>query len=308
MSSDRSPPDESAETGSPLDRIEATRRAVIAGLAGAIGWSTGLGRSLAATFANYLPLPNPDQEFIDPTRPPRPHLRVIRPKDFLYLDVEYENIAPDGDPATALVRVKGNAPALLIVNHQPQAIAEQAYQQVSTSQAKSMPSSDGGPYNGAASMEPAPTPPVVADARMAKPSRVVFVMPPGVSSIPFTLPEFLKAFRTWTMNLDYQAAPDTRLFLSAATIAAAMKGHFDQIAASLAVGAGGANTPLLNKALQQAYAAAVAQAVADGKVPEGPMVDAIIRQQIQRYLPGSAPQVFQHQPDTNREAEARTPA
>ena len=271
--------------------IDVTRRSIVSLLLAAVGWSAGIGRALAAS-SHTLAIPSLNEEFRTPGVLPRPHLRVIRPDDFIYLDVEYENIATAGDPAKALVRVDPAKPALLIVNHQPQAVADQAYEQVTKSEADTMGGTSAQPLG----VELAPTPPQVAGARMARPSRVAFVMPHGISSIPFTLAQLLKAFRTWEMNLDYQAAPDTRRFARVAVplIADGLKKHFDLAAAQLKSGAGAASQSALEKALQRAYAVAIAQAATNGGTPPASgAVDAIIRQEIGRNLPGSASQITQ---------------
>jgi len=283
-----------------LGQVEPTRRTVISLFLAASAWSAGLGRGLAATFFNplALPLPSPDDEFDVPGARTRTRLRVIRPDDFVYLDVEYENIAADGDPAKTLRRVNPGQPALLIVNHQPQAIADQAYQQVTVTEAATMPNSDGKPYSTptksepapAPKSEPAPVPPAVANARMAKPSRVAFVMPAEVSSIPFTLASLLTAFRTWAMNLDYQAAPDTRprlRFAAVPDVVAALKAHFDRLAALLAAGAGAADRAALNKVLAQTYAAVTARVVAGGGPVADQTIDTLIDQEFQRNLQAS---------------------
>ncbi len=271
--------------------IDVTRRSIVSLLLAAVGWSAGIGRGLAAS-SRTLVIPSLNEEFRTPGVLQRPHLRVIRPDDFIYLDVEYENIATAGDPAKALVRVEPAKPALLIVNHQPQAVADQAYQQVTKSEADTMGGTSAQPLG----VESAPTPPQVAGARMARPSRVAFVMPHGISSIPFTLAQLLKAFRTWEMNLDYQAAPDTRRFARVAIplVAEGLKKHFDQAAVRLKSGAGPASQSALEKALQRAYAVAIAQAATNGGTPPaGGAVDAIIRQEIGRNLTGSASQITQ---------------
>ena len=279
---------------SALDAVRSTRRAVLSLLLAAAGWSVGLGRGWAADFSALpLPIPSPDDEFKPAAGNTRPSFRVLRRDDFILLDVELENIAPFGSPATALRRLSLGKPALLIVKHQPQAIADQAFQQVSAAEAKSMPSRDGGPYSGPAGTQAAPTPPAVAETRMAGISRVALVMPPGVSSIPFTLPELLKAFRTWAMNLDYQAAPDTRLFaVSNIALASAAKAYLDQVASSVSVDIDPKNRTAFNKALQNVYAAVMARAALGGHPPSGEEVSALIRQQVQHYVPGNASQVL----------------
>ena len=271
---------------SPLRRIEATRRTIVKLFAAAAGWSASAGHGLGAILLPPKPLPlaDPDQEFVIPNTRRRLHFRVIRPQDFIYLDVELENLRPDADPATQLLRADAGRPSLLIVYHQPQAIADQAFQQVSAHDAATMPASDGGAYASPPSSEPAPVPPAVAQARMAMPSRVAFVMPSGVSSLPYTLPDLLDALRTWPMNLDLNAAPDTTGMLSFAVLPAllaAVKGHFDQIAVALGAGGAGANKSATSKAVQQAYShVAAVLAAQNGNNLSSDAIDGLIRQHL----------------------------
>jgi hypothetical protein len=272
-------------------QIAATRRTVITMLLAAAGWTAGLSRSLAAKVLNLTIQPSSSvaDAFSAATAGQRLRTRVIRPDDFIYLDVEYENIGFDGDPAKKLLRLNPGRQALLIVNHQPQAIADQAYQQVSATEASTMPDSTGQPYSSPAGSEPAPSPPQVAGVRMAQPSRVAFIMPPDVSSIPFTLPALVKAFRTWAMNLDYQAAPDPRLptiSFSRAAIAAVLKDQFDQIAASATKGVSAADRPLVAGALQKTYAS-IASRLASGQSLQSGAINALIGQEFQRNLRAS---------------------
>lgn len=275
---------------------EATRRSVLSLLLATAGWSVGLGRGLAASVAE-LALPNlsPDVEFQPAGGFKRPHLRVMRPGDFIFLDVELDNIAQVGDPVASLQRVSPGKPALLIVHHQPQAIADQAYQQVSQTEAHNMPSRDGGSYTGQPGTEAAPTPPAVAQARMAGNSRVAFVMPADVSSIAFTLEELLKAFRTWEMNLDYQAGPqvDQHPRVTGLSAATALKTYLDQVAGPISDKLDPKGKLLFEKALQDAYSTVISRAmIGGGGQQTTDSVNALLRQMVQRHLPGAASQVI----------------
>jgi hypothetical protein len=197
-----------------LGEINATRRSVIASLAAAVAVLAGRRHGLAA---NLQPLTGKSLQIstdaIDTLQAQNQRTRIVRPDDFLYFEVEYDNIGPVGDPPTELQRLDPGRPAYLIVHHQPQAIAEQAYQEVTADQTSSMPGRSGGAYPStpaeAAAMigvESTNIPPSVAQARLAGESRVAFTMP-DVPSIPYTLQGLLDAFETWAMNLDSSAQP-----------------------------------------------------------------------------------------------------
>ena len=190
----------SEEPRSPLTAVlgdmSATRRSVIASLAAVLGVFAGRGRSLAA---NLVPKLGVNQIGVNPGAVAfqlNQRARIVRPDDFLYFEVEYDNIGPVGSPPTELKRLDAGNPARLIVHHQPQAIAEQAYQETAPSD------------NTGAPLGPEPTniPPSVAQARLAGESRVAFVMPQA-ASIPYSLRGLLDAFETWPMSLDINAQP-----------------------------------------------------------------------------------------------------
>jgi hypothetical protein len=133
-------------------------------------------------------------------------IRVRRPDDMLILDIQLENlrVGPSG-----LTRLQAGQPALLIVDHQPQAIADQAYQE--TNGPKINVNRDGVAEPQPQAKDKSPTPPDVADARIAGPSRVVFAMPAGQTGFAFgdnsVLEGLLDACRTWPMVLEDTAAP-----------------------------------------------------------------------------------------------------
>jgi len=132
---------------------------------------------------------------------------VIRPDDMLILDITLVNLAVQG--GKALVRVNAGQPGLLVVEHQPQAIADQAYQET-TGQHIDV-GRDGSAQSQAATMEPSPVPPKVAASRMAGASRVVFAMPTGQTSFSWgagsVLDGLLEACRAWPMALEDTARP-----------------------------------------------------------------------------------------------------
>ncbi|HWA60884.1 MAG TPA: hypothetical protein VG939_05890 [Caulobacteraceae bacterium] len=133
--------------------------------------------------------------------------RIVRPEDLLVLEITLSNLQVQG--GKSLVRTNPGQPGLLIATHQPQAIAEQAYQQT-TGQPVNV-GRDGQSPGGPAGAEPSPVPPNVAASRMAGPSRVVFAMPDGQSSFAWgdgtVLEGLLEACRAWPMVLEDTARP-----------------------------------------------------------------------------------------------------
>ena len=111
--------------------------------------------------------------------------RVIRPDDLLVLDLALDNL---GISKGKLKRLDASKPGLLIVEHQTQAIGEEAFLQTS----------DDGSAQGL---------PLPARVRAAGNSRVVFEMPADIDSIAYTLDEVLQACRTWPLKLNWAAQP-----------------------------------------------------------------------------------------------------
>jgi len=215
--------------------VKATRRSVIASLLAAVGTAAGRTAGLAAPPAapvgtlspNALGTINqvPGQNF---------RIRVVRPNDFLYYEVEFVNIVPVGNPPTTMRRAAPSRAGYLVVHHQAQSIVEQAYQDFPASEAGVMPSRDApatfpatpaeqaalakidaqkpGPGGAKIPGEPTPGPAEVAQTRIAGESRVVFTMP-NIASFPFTLAALLDAFGTWEMSLDPSARPPPNDFL-----------------------------------------------------------------------------------------------
>jgi len=126
---------------------------------------------------------------------------IVRPDDLLVLDLSLVNMKIEGSGGSQrLVPTGASNRARLIVDHQSQAIAEQAYFTSNTANTV---------------FPPAWLP---CDAYSAGPSRIVFKMPAGTSSQPFTIEGILDACRTWPMSLDYTARPWIRAIESGGTV------------------------------------------------------------------------------------------
>lgn len=130
--------------------------------------------------------------------------RVIRPDDLLVLDIALDNIGIGGGVMT---RAEAGKPALLIVGHALQAIAERAFLstggQANYQDAKEMPEGD----RHTASPHRQDSPAFPTQARGAGPSRLVFRMPTSGSPLPFTLDGVLEACRSWELQLNWAARP-----------------------------------------------------------------------------------------------------
>ncbi len=117
----------------------------------------------------------------------------------------------------ALNRMRPGEPAVLIVDHQPQAIAERAYQEtlgagqnINLKRDGTSPGPNDPPLPQPTS-EGSPVAPNVADARIAGPSRVVFAMPSAQNSFTWgdapVLEGLLEACRSWPMVLEERLGP-----------------------------------------------------------------------------------------------------
>jgi len=116
------------------------------------------------------------------------YYEVRRPDDFLVLNYKLHNLRIVGAaPSQQIARINAQQPGWIVVEHQSQAIAEQAYW--------SKPSADGPPVPGS------------AQSRISGPSRIVFQMPSGLSQANWGLPGLLEACATWPMRLDALARP-----------------------------------------------------------------------------------------------------
>lgn len=133
---------------------------------------------------------------------------VVRPEDLLVVDISFDNLRIVASTPAQLARIDPTKPAYLLVRHQPQAIAEEAFQEVGDQPSLARIRRDGteGSPDGSGTQAP-PVSPHVAHSRMAGRSQVVFRMPDGTNPLPYTLPKLLEAWRTWPMSLDAAARP-----------------------------------------------------------------------------------------------------
>ncbi|MEO1251931.1 MAG: hypothetical protein AAFW81_06255 [Pseudomonadota bacterium] len=133
-------------------------------------------------------------------------LLLRRPDDMLLLDVELRNLRIVSQSGVrSLARTNASRPGLLIVRHQPQAIAEEAFLET-TGQNKPAYNVNAKGESGSGQTEffndDPPAPPTPAQARIAGASRVVYAMPDGTQSISYTRDELLTAMHTWPLVLD----------------------------------------------------------------------------------------------------------
>ncbi|HOW84849.1 MAG TPA: hypothetical protein P5119_05795 [Candidatus Aminicenantes bacterium] len=109
------------------------------------------------------------------------HIPVLRPDDLLALDFECVNLTVKPGAPPRLVRRNASAPAYIIVHFPPQHIAEQAFFETT-------PEFNADPKEPTTAETPAPPP---VQARISGPSRLAFVVPEAVESIPLTLESLL---------------------------------------------------------------------------------------------------------------------
>ena len=145
--------------------------------------------------------------------------RIIRPDDLLVLDLGFDNLGLIDD-GTRLERTRANRSARLIVEHQLQALADEAFLEIGGSQQASFASDDkliteGGLQRQKDRDQPPNAPPPVLNETVPSPvrvraageSRLVFTMPDGLTAIDYTLDALLHACRTWPLSLDGAAQP-----------------------------------------------------------------------------------------------------
>lgn len=126
-----------------------------------------------------------------PVVPRERRVRVRRPDDLLVFDLLFDNLELErGERGPRLVRGAGGPRALLIAELPPQSFGEEAFQLAEPNLKEPVP--------------PLPS----ARVRMSGPSRLAFVMPPGETSLPYTLAAVLEAMRTWPLQLAAGALPD----------------------------------------------------------------------------------------------------
>jgi len=124
-----------------------------------------------------------------PATPRQFSIVAYRKEDFVALQFQFVNLGPDTARKNLVVTA---SPSYIVVTHQPQHILEQAYVE---------PPPDV-PDNGQQWETLAPIP-----ARLSGPSRVAFVVPSGITQIPFDLEGLLQACREYEMKLALNALP-----------------------------------------------------------------------------------------------------
>jgi len=148
-------------------------------------------------------------------------VKVVRPDDLLVLEFGFLDFTRDGDT----LRRSGAGKARLVVTHQTQSLADEAYVKLEgqgdyeadpTMQGHQPDPAPAPPPPGTppAAVPPSPGIPAKVPIRAAGPSRLVFAMPEGEDSLPFTLDALLDACRRWPLHLDSAAqpeAPESRL-------------------------------------------------------------------------------------------------
>ena len=154
---------------------------------------------------------------IDAIRPHRPvefRLPVRRPDDLVVFDLLVENLELKTDGSPRLEKQDPSADAHLVVELPPQSFAEEAFLQVSnadTDLGTEVSSDPEYPKKNIPRPREAVPPLPSARVRMARPSRLVFSMPPTETSLPYTLAAVLEAMRTWPLRLGLNALPDPEL-------------------------------------------------------------------------------------------------
>ncbi len=121
------------------------------------------------------------------TLTPDSEFTILRKEDLLALTVGLVNLQVDETTGT-LVRKDNGKAAYFIVNHQPQHVLEQSFLET----------------GGAPPVAPGPQPVL---SRIAGPSRVVFIVPTGTSTLDFKTETLLAAFAQYEMSVGLNALP-----------------------------------------------------------------------------------------------------
>jgi hypothetical protein len=138
---------------------------------------------------------------LGPLRPLHPSLTALRPDDLLALRITWVNMLLEGGK---LVRGAANRAAYLIVELEPQHVAEEAYFEL----AKGYPVSDKDLLDAKTKTpSPLPDPGVAAQARLAGRSRLAFKVPASVPEIPCTLAGILGACSDLPLSVTATAVP-----------------------------------------------------------------------------------------------------
>jgi hypothetical protein len=142
-------------------------------------------------------------------RPLRPSLSLLRPDDLLALRITWVNLSLEGGK---LVRGPANRAAYLVVELEPQHVAEEAYFEVDAD----YPVSNKDVLDFGKPPSKLPKVGVAALARIAGRSRLAFRVPPSVSEIPCTLAGILDACSDLQLSVVSTALPPPPLGKSAA--------------------------------------------------------------------------------------------
>ncbi len=138
------------------------------------------------------PPQKPDVGVVDVTKktevtmqlPTQPIIRVWRPDDLLVLGFEFINLQVQGGQ---LIRTDARKPAYIVVHLPPQSIAEEAFPEGEKSSVRS--------------------PRLPVKSRLAGSSRLVFIVPDNIRSIPYTLEALLRACAQYELSVTTTAQP-----------------------------------------------------------------------------------------------------
>lgn len=332
MATRRLPPGGKPGVGYYLDQIRITRRRAVQLLA-ASAWGAGSAAAQQSPGLAVQPalerVPNLEPLIAIIPRTPTVY-RLRRVDDMLIVDVELDNLRITGSGANRVMsRIQANRPGLLIARHPPQAIAEQAFQQVSDQGGNTYAVDSKGnrvspppPVVGPQSL---PLPPQVAMARISGASRVVFQMPTGVNQAPWGLEGVLEAMRTWPLSLDPLARPapqditlqmlldrpvyrlqQFQLQRGGASLDRA-RTRLDQLAASVAAQLPQAQQETLALVIPvaaPAIAAEITEAARAGRPLGDAEIDGLVRRELDAGLRGAAAPTIEHRAIAERVLEA----
>ncbi|ESQ88358.1 hypothetical protein ABAC460_17000 [Asticcacaulis sp. AC460] len=230
---------------------------------------------------------------------------LIRPRDLVVLNIRLVNATISGSGKNRKIRRNGSR-ALMIVQHQPQAIMESTWPDTKGQAMPDVQTDE----TVAVNPDPGDKLPIArgdtARAYIAGPSRLAYIMPSGTSEIDFTAQAVLDACASWPLNLDTRAGtvPGDMVELHA----------FDQIRDRLTVIANQQKAALhaypAVEALLKRAARKVAEAIASsadaGIVLSDEVIDDLIDYEIKATLdPGqiSAAEAKVLQPMTSRSGQ-----
>lgn len=140
-----------------------------------------------------------------------------RPDDLMVADIWLTNLHVVTGVSPTLRRREASRPATLVLELPPQSFGEEALldrtlPEVDADAAQSYP--DGNGKNASTSQAETAPAPGATRIRMAGPTRLAFIMPDTVTSIPFTLESILTACRTWPMRRTLTAKPASNEFVA----------------------------------------------------------------------------------------------